>query len=466
MTNTTAHHKLTLKSAIDALSSKKISLTELYSDLETATNQLDSEWHVYLKRNPEAQVTALKQENTLLWGAPIAVKDNFCTKDLETTAASTVLDGFKPPFSATAITKLEQAGGVVYGKANMDAWAHGSTTETSQYGRTLNPRNTNHLPGGSSGGSAAAVAGDLCLGALGSETGGSIRQPAAWCGVVGLKPTYGRVSRQGVVAMGSSLDCPGTLTKTVEDAALLLTAIAGKDPYDATTSSVAVPDYTKQLTDPLQGLRVGVLYSDLPGLETLKPHLEQAMQVFKTLGCSVEYAQALDPHYAIAVYTVVQRGEVSSNLARYDGVRYGNDRSFFGSEAKRRSMLGAFTLSKGYADQYYLTAQKVRTLFIEDYKRLFAQYDILINMTNPGFAKKVGATEVEGSALFGELEDMLLEPSCLAGIPGISVPCFRDQATNLFLGLNITAPHWQEALVLRAAHAYETATEWNTWRSH
>ncbi len=455
---------LTLAETLKKLSQKEVSLSELYTDLDSATQNSNSELNIYLARNNEAQAQALQREHTPLQGVPIAVKDNVCTKNLVTTASATVLETFTPPYDATLIQKLETAGGVVYGKTNLDAWAHGSSTETSQFGRTLNPRNSDYLPGGSSGGSAAAVAGNVCISAIGTETAGSIRQPSAWCGAVGLKPTYGRVSRSGVIAMGSSLDCPGTIGKTVEDAAILLTTIAGHDPLDATSSPRSTPDFTKNIGTSLKGLRVGILYENLEGLAEHTQKILDSAKVLEALGCTLGSAEALDPHYAIAVYTVVQRAEVSSNLARYDGLRFGNDRSFFGDEAKRRIMLGTYTLSKGYSDRYYTTAQKVRTLFREDFAQLFTQFDVLISLTSPGYAKKVGATE--GASMFGELEDMLLEPSSLTGLPGISVPCYHDPQTNLYLGMNIMAPHWKEDRIIQVADAYERATNWNSWRNN
>jgi aspartyl-tRNA(Asn)/glutamyl-tRNA(Gln) amidotransferase subunit A len=407
------------------------------------------------KSDPESEKQALK-------GLAIGVKDNFATKGLRTTASSTLLDEFVPEYESTVTDRLKKAGGRIIGKTNLDAWAHGSSTETSQYGPTLNPRNTDYLPGGSSGGSAAAVAADMCIAALGTETAGSVRGPASHCGIVGLKPTYGRVPRYGVVAMASSTDSPGPMTKTVEDAAILLNHIAGHDPKDGTTSTKEVPDFTQFLNKDIKGLKIGWIYADLPGLEGNKAIYEQQAQVLRDLGAEVELAPAMDPKLAISVYTIVQRGEVSSNLARFDGVRYGNDRSYFGEEAQRRIMLGTYTLSKGYADQYYNTAQKVRTLFRQDFEKLFKKYDVLISATVPGYAHPIGASEK--SAMFGELEDMLMEANSLVGLPGISVPCYHDKDTNLFLGLNIMAPMFREDLIIKVADAYEKATTWNTWR--
>ena len=456
-------NKLTLAQTIEGLKNKKFSHRELYADVQKNIEEKNKSLNIYLTLNNQALDQAEKLLNTPLAGAPIAIKDNYCTRDFRTTASAKVLDKFKPQFDATVIKKLKNAGGVMIGKTNMDAWAHGSSTETSDYGRTLNPRNTEHLPGGSSGGSAAAVAADLAITALGTETAGSIRQPAAWCGVVGLKPTYGRVSRYGVAAMASSTDSPGPITKTVEDAAILLNQIAGHDPLDGTSTAQTTPDFTQTLNTPVKGLKIGVIYHDITGAEFANEKLMEQLKVLENLGATVEKTTAMDPHYAIGVYTVVQRGEVSSNLARYDGVRYGNDRSYFSDEAKRRQMLGTYTLSKGYAEKYYELAQKVRTLFIEDLKKLFNTYDVLIAPTSPVFAKKIGVTE--GQAMFGELEDMLVEASSVAGLPGLNVPYYRDEKTNLFLGMDIIAPMWREDLVIQVGDAFEKNTAWNSWRT-
>lgn len=453
----------TLKQVLDLLEKKEITTADVHESVLSAIKEKNEELNVYLSIDETSSEGTQAAAEKPLRGIPIAIKDNYCTHGLRTTASSTVLDTFVPPYDATVIAKLKAAGGTVIGKTNLDAWAHGSSTETSQYGRTLNPRNTDHLPGGSSGGSAAAVAADMAIASLGTETAGSIRQPAAWCGVVGLKPTYGRCSRYGVIAMASSTDSPGPITKTVEDAAILLNHIAGHDKYDGTTAEMPVPDFTKALGTSLRGMKIGYVYHSLEGLEEGNARLETELEVFKKLGATVEKVDALDPHYAISVYTVVQRGEVSSNLGRFDGIRCGNDRSFFGAEAKRRIMLGTYTLSKGYADQYYTTAQKVRSLYIQDYEKLFQTYDVLVSLTSPGFAKKIGATE--GEAMFGELEDMLLEPSSISGLPGISVPCYQDKKTGLFLGMNIVAPMWKEETLIQVADAYEKATPWNTWRA-
>jgi aspartyl-tRNA(Asn)/glutamyl-tRNA(Gln) amidotransferase subunit A len=464
---------LTLKDVIEKLQHKEISLDELYHDIDDEIAVKNAGLNIYLSRNNTALTEAKKQSGKPLAGVPIAVKDNFLTKGMKTTASSNVLKNFVPPFDATVVARLQEAGGVVVGKTNMDAWAHGSSTETSAFGPTKNPRNAEYLPGGSSGGSAAAVAADLCIAAIGSETAGSIRQPSSWCGVVGLKPTYGRVSRAGVVPMASSTDSPGPIGKTVEDCALLLNVIAGKDNYDATTSPLPIPNFTKRMKSGVKGMQIGVCYTDhekLKGSVAGKAVIE-AGKVFERLGAFVNLvpvseklkkASIFDPNFAVAVYTVVQRSEVSSNLASYNGIRYDSGRSFFGDEAKRRIMLGTFTLSKGYADRYYITAQKVRSLYIRNYQELFGTYDLLIAPTSPGYAQKLGATK--DNPMYGELEDILLEPSSISGLPGINVPCYRDPKTNLYIGLNIMANYWHEENMITAAYAFEQATQWSSWK--
>jgi aspartyl-tRNA(Asn)/glutamyl-tRNA(Gln) amidotransferase subunit A len=462
----------TIKQCIDLIETKKISLEELYTDVNIAVDKKNKLLNVFLAKNTDALAQAKKRNSKSLKGIPFAVKDNFLTVGIETTASATLMKGFLPPYESTVTKRLMDNGAVIYGKTNMDAWAHGSSTETSDFGPTKNPWNTDHVPGGSSGGTAAAVASDMAIAGIGSETAGSIRVPAAWCGIVGLKPTYGRVPRTGVIAMGSSLDSPGPMTKTVEDAAILLGYIAGKDPYDATTSTLPVPDYTKSLKQGVKGYRIGIVYMDHPDLRNsdVSKSVEEAGKFFESEGAHVDVIplsqtvkndSILTPDFAISVYTVVQRGEVSSNLARYDGIRFGHDRSFFSSEAKRRIMLGTFTLSKGYADKYYIKAQQVRNLYIQNFRQLFSTYDILLSSPTPGVALKLG--ESEGNPMFGELVDVLNEPSSLSGLPGISIPCYWDKKTSLPLGLTIMADHFQEDKILRAAYLYEQKTDNNPW---
>ena len=398
-----------------------------------------------------------------LLGVPIAIKDNFSTKGVKTTASSKVLEDYMPPFDSTVVKKLKDAGAIIIGKTNMDAWAHGSSTETSDYGATRNPWNINHLPGGSSGGSAASVAANQVVAAIGSETAGSIRQPASWCGVVGLKPTYGRVSRYGVVAMGSSLDSPGPITKTTDDAALILSVIAGNDGYDATCSPSPVGDYLQNLGKDIKNLKIGI--SDeyfIKGIDTqVERRIKDAIVKLEQAGAKIEKIKLFAPKYAIDVYTIIQRSEVSSNLARYDGIRFGNGRDYFMDEAKRRIMFGTYALSSGYYDQYYNKAQKVRSLIIEDFKKAFSKVDVIIAPTSPSLALPVGSTK--DAPMFGEIADVLVEPSSIAGLAGINIPIgFSD--SKLPIGMQIIGPQFSEALVLSTAKNYEKITQDESWR--
>ena len=446
---------LTLKHALDLVTNKDIEAQDLWQACQAAIKDT-KELNIYLD-----VAKKLDYQKGKFLGLPLALKDNFCTQDFITTASSNVLRDFKPPYDATVVRKLRLTGFSFLGKTNMDAFAHGSSTETSDFGTTLNPRNPQYLPGGSSGGSAAAVAADTCLAALGSETAGSVRQPAAWCGCVGFRPTYGTVSRFGLAAMMSSTDTAGVLAKTVEDSAIFTNVISGHDPLDATTSPRQLPDLTKSLNKSIKGKKIGLVYLDTSGFEDVRDHYLQAAKVLESLGAIVEVAPVRDPHEAISIYTVTARSEISSNLARYDGFRYGHDRHSFGDEARRRIMLGTFTLSKGYADKYYIKAQQIRTLLVEDFKRLFSQYDVLVGPASTGFAKQIGASA--NDPLFGEREDIMVEPSALCGLPAISVPCYHDPTTNLYLGLNIMGPKYDEANVITVAHAFEQATTWNSW---
>jgi|SaaInlStandDraft_4_1057021.scaffolds.fasta_scaffold10354_3 aspartyl-tRNA(Asn)/glutamyl-tRNA(Gln) amidotransferase subunit A len=393
-----------------------------------------------------------------LLGIPIALKDNFLTKNQRTTASSKVLDQFSPQYDATVTKRLKDAGAIILGKANMDAWAHGSSTETSDYGPTTNPYSSEHLAGGSSGGSAACVGADEVIAAIGSETAGSVRQPASWCGVVGFKPTYGRVSRYGAIAMGSSLDSPGPLTKSVTDAAIITQVLAGHDPHDATTSSSPVPDYPSLLKTDVKGLKIGLpreyfMSETMPGINEL---VKDAAHVLESNGAELVEISLMDPKYSIADYTILQRSEVSSNLARYDGIRFGNDRTHFASEAKRRIMLGTYALSSGYYDAYYKRAQQVRMLLKRDFDQVFDSVDLILAPTNPSTALQVGDTL--NQAMFGELSDLLLEASSLVGLTGINMPV--GFLNNLPVGMQLVAPQFQEQLVFNSALAYEQATNW------
>jgi aspartyl-tRNA(Asn)/glutamyl-tRNA(Gln) amidotransferase subunit A len=452
-----------LKEAIDLLRKKNISSVELTEILIKNIKNNDKNINAFVSINENALEDAKRRDKEKnggsLKGIPLVFKDNFLTKGLNTTASSKLLDEFVPTYNSTVVQKLLNEGAFILGKTNMDAWAHGSSTETSDYGSTKNPWNLEHLPGGSSGGSAAAVVSDMAIAAIGSETAGSIRQPSAWSGCVGLKPTYGRVSRYGVIAMGSSLDSPGPMTKTVEDAAILLQIIAGKDPYDSTTSENGTERYSDSIGKEIKGMKIGIVKEYLLSemRKDVKDLIIRAAKEFEGLGAKVEYVSAMDPHFAVGVYTIIQRSEVSSNLSRYDGIRYGKDRSYFGEEAKRRIMLGTFALSEGYSEKYYKNALKVRTLYIRDFEKIFKNYDLLMGPTSPGPAKKIGVSK--GADMFGEMEDILIEPSTIAGLPGISLPCgFVD---GLPIGLDIFGPQFSETKIIKAADAYEKVTEWH-----
>ena len=452
---------LTLAQAKKELKEKKYSSVELTKAYLDRIKQLEPKIKAFititeeeaLKKAKEADKKIAEGVDLPLLGIPLSIKDNFSTAGIRTTASSKVLDEYIPPYDATVVTKLKDAGMVLLGKTNMDAWAHGSSTETSDYGASRNPWNTDHLPGGSSGGAAASVAADEALVAIGSETAGSIRQPAGWCGVVGMKPTYGRVSRYGVIAMGSSLDSPGPITKTVEDSALVLQVLAGHDAHDATTSPQDVPNYQKALIKNINGMKIGISEDYFEGVDPeVRSGVEEALKVFEKRGATIKKINLFHPKYTIAVYTILQRAEVSSNLARFDGIRYGNDRSFFGEEAKRRIMLGTYTLSAGYYDQYYNKALKVRTVIIEDFKKAFQDVDVIIGPTSPTTALPIGATKDQ--SMFGELADMLVEPSSIAGLTGINMNVGFSKA-GLPIGMQIIGPQFAEELVLKAAYNYE-----------
>lgn len=410
-----------------------------------------------------------------LAGIPLAIKDVICTRGIPTTCSSRILEGFVPPYDATVMRRLDRAGTVVLGKANMDEFAMGSSTENSGYKITRNPWDLGRVPGGSSGGSGAAVAADLCAGALGSDTGGSIRQPAAFCGIVGLKPTYGRVSRYGLVAFASSLDQIGPMTKDVRDAAILLNVIAGHDPCDSTSVDLPVPDYTAQLGRDVTGLRIGI--PDEYFIEGTDPEVETAIRgaisVLESLGAKAERISLPYTEYAVATYYLVATAEASSNLARYDGVKYGlrtrdakdllemymkSRQNGFGAEVKRRIMLGTYALSAGYYDAYYLKALKVRTLIRRDFEQAFKRCEVILTPTAPTPAFRLG--EKTGDPLTMYLSDIFTISANLAGIPGISLPCGFTQA-GLPIGLQLLGKPFDEATVLQVAFAYEQATEWH-----
>ncbi|MFH1884336.1 MAG: Asp-tRNA(Asn)/Glu-tRNA(Gln) amidotransferase subunit GatA [Planctomycetota bacterium] len=412
-----------------------------------------------------------------LAGVPLAIKDNMCTTFGATTCASRILENFHAPYNATVVERLLAADAVIVGKANMDEFAMGSSTENSGLKQTVNPWDTSRVPGGSSGGPAAAVAGRLCFAALGSDTGGSIRQPASFCGVVGLKPTYGRVSRFGLVAYGSSLDQIGPITRTVADSALMMNVIAGHDPADSTSVDEAVApvcDYLENLDEPLKKLKIAIVPQFVAGAdEQVQKALNEAIDVYKKLGAEIIEIDMPHLDYAIAAYYVVATAEASSNLARYDGVHYGHRSKkaenyievysksraeAFGKEVKRRIMLGTYALSSGYYDAYYLKALKVRNLIRTDFTGAFEKCDCIMMPVSPTTAFKVGEKVDDPLTMY--LSDIYTIAANLAGVPGISIPCGFDQ-DNLPIGLQILAPAFGEDKLLRIARMFESQTDWH-----
>lgn len=458
-------NELTISEVKKGLASKKFTPTELVKACFDQIKAVDKTLNSFVTLCEESALQeAMSVDLSLpLGGIPLAVKDNYCTLSIRTTASSKVLDNYIAQYDATTIDLLKKAGAIIIGKTNMDAWAHGSSTETSDYGTTKNPWDINHLPGGSSGGSAAAIASSETIASIGSETAGSIRQPASWCGVVGFKPTYGRVSRYGVIAMKSSTDSPGPIGKSVDDVATVLEIMSGHDPRDAT--SINEPPWKRpQVIKSLRGIRVGLptSYFSKDTQVEVRDQVMKAIETLKKLGAEIiELPDVLDPKYSIAVYTILQRSEVSSNLSRFDGIRYGNDRSLFGDEAKRRIMLGTYSLSAGYYDAYYTKAQKVRTLICQDFDNQFSKVDVMVGPVSPTTALKVGATE--GQSMFGELQDILVEPSSMAGLPAMSVPCGFDKS-GLPVGMQIIAPQRREDLVYQVAKCFEDNTEFHLAR--
>ncbi len=393
-----------------------------------------------------------------LFGVPVAFKDLFQTAGIRTTAGSKVLENYIGQYDSTAVQRYLDAGAIMLGKLNCDAWAHGSSGENSDFGPTKNPWNTEYVPGGSSSGSAAAVAADLCLVASGTDTGGSIRCPADYCGVIGLKPTYGRVSRYGIIAMASSLDSIGHMTQNAADAARVLEVTAGFDAHDATTSSKPVDKYAAFAKKNLQGIRVGVPKEYVSTDPDVTKLTAAAINKLQQLGAQIKQVSLPHTAAALADYYIIQPAEVSSNLARYDGIRFGHDRSAFGAEAKRRIMLGTYTLSAGYYDAYYKTAQKVRTLIVDDFSQVFRNVDVLAAPVTPHLPFKIGEKVADPLSLY--LEDVLAVPVNLAGLPAISVPCGFSQS-KLPVGFQLIGPKFCEKLLFEVARVYEQSTSWH-----
>ncbi len=474
-------YELTAHELHEKLKTREITSAELTQSVFNRIDAVEGQIEGYITLTRE---TALQQaeiadagfqrgdEMPPLAGIPIAVKDVICTKGVLTTCGSKILGNFVPPYDATVITKLHRQGSVVIGKTNMDEFAMGSSTENSAYHITRNPWDLETIPGGSSGGSAAVVAADEAICSLGSDTGGSIRQPAALCGVVGMKPTYGRVSRFGLVAFASSLDQIGPFTKDVTDCALMLNAICGHDPMDSTSVNLPTPDYTEYLTNNIEGLKIGVPQEYfVEGMDTeVQEIVHTSVQALKECGASIEEISLPHTEYAIATYYIIAPAEASANLARYDGVRYGyraedadelidmykKTRSRgFGEEVKRRIMLGTYALSSGYYDAYYLKGQKARTLIKSDFDRAFETVDAIVAPTSPTPAFKVGERTADPLQMY--LSDVLTTPSSLAGLPGISVPCGLTKG-GLPIGLQILAAPFEEGKVLNVAHTFEQHT--------
>jgi aspartyl-tRNA(Asn)/glutamyl-tRNA(Gln) amidotransferase subunit A len=475
--------ELTLTEALSQLRARQISAVELTQAHLDRIAALEPRIGAYLTLTPERALAQARQadarrangEDAPLLGIPLGVKDVLCTEGVPTTAGSRILEGFVPPYTATVVQRLFASGAIMLGKTNTDEFAMGSSTENSAYHVTHNPHRLDRIPGGSSGGSAAAVAAQLAMGALGTDTGGSVRQPAAMCGVVGIKPSYGRVSRYGLIAFASSLDQVGTFGRTVRDATALLQIISGHDPLDSTSLNAPVPDYSAALTGEVKGLRIGVPKEYF--ISGIQPEVEAAVRAaiaqLAALGAEIREVSLPHTDYGLPIYYLIAPAEASANLARFDGVRYGprtaNGRGMwemyrhtrgtgFGKEVKRRIMLGTYALSAGYYDAYYLKAQKGRTLIKRDFDRAFAEVDVIATPTAPRTAFRIGEKVDDPLQMY--LEDVFTLPINLAGICGISLPCGYD-AENLPIGLQILAPAFGEEKALRAAYAYEQSTEWH-----
>jgi aspartyl-tRNA(Asn)/glutamyl-tRNA(Gln) amidotransferase subunit A len=477
-------HQLTIHEAHELLKQRKISSTELTQSVLKRIAEVEGKVRAFVTIIEDIALNEAEKvdnhiktshEITPLTGIPTLIKDVICTKGIRTTCSSKILENFVPPYDATVIEKLKTQKAVIVGKANMDEFAMGSSTEHSAFFPTHNPWDLSRVPGGSSGGSAAAVAADETIYALGSDTGGSVRQPAALCSVVGLKPTYGRVSRFGLVAFASSLDQIGPLTKDVTDCALVMNAIAGYDPRDSTSVSHPVPDYTRQLIPNTKGLKIGIPKEYfVEGMQNqVRAALEAAIDKLRELGAEIDWEVSL-PHtkYALAVYYILAPSEASANLARYDGVKYGfserdasnvietteRTRQFgFGLEVKRRIMLGTYALSAGYYDAYYVKAQKVRTLIKREFDQAFEKCDALVTPTSPIVPFKLGEKLEDPMQMY--LSDICTLPINIAGIPAISIPA--GFAGNLPIGMQIIGKPFSEEILLRIAFAYEQATDWH-----
>jgi aspartyl-tRNA(Asn)/glutamyl-tRNA(Gln) amidotransferase subunit A len=468
-------HHLTAHELLDLLKQKKTTAQDIYQSSVDQINQHDKSVKAFVRLHPKSDLSGTCP-------IPIGIKDNMCINGVETTCASKILSGFKPPYNATVIEKLKKHGLTIMGHTNMDEFAFGSSTENSCYGPSRNPWDLERVPGGSSGGSAACVAANEVTWSLGSDTGGSIRQPAAFCGVVGLKPTYGRVSRYGLIAFASSLDQIGPFTKDVTDSAILMNMISGYDLMDSTSVDMPVPDYTKSLRNDIKGMRIGIPKEYfVEGMEPdVKQAVDEAIKKIKSLGAVVEEVSLPHTEYAVATYYIVATAEASSNLARFDGVQYGLRKQAaairktplidmyeetrdvgLGAEAKRRIMLGTYSLSSGYYDDYYLRGLKVRTLIKQDFDKVFEKYDAIVTPTAPTVAFKVGEKASDPLSMY--LSDIYTISANLAGIPAISIPCGFSK-NNLPIGLQILTKAFDEETLFRLSYTYEQNTEWHKQR--
>lgn len=474
-------HQPTIIQAKYQLLEKKYSAVELldavYKRIDTVDSQVQA--YVHLTRDiarrqaEEADKKLAAGEDTPLLGIPIALKDLICMKDSRTTCASRILEGFVSPYDATVVKRLKAAGAVLIGKTNMDEFAMGSSNENSHFHTTKNPWDLSRVPGGSSGGSGAAVASNECMGALGSDTGGSIRQPAAFCGITGLKPTYGRVSRFGLVAFASSFDQIGPMTKTAEDAAVLMNIIGGHDPMDSTSANVPLPDFTAALSNDVKGLKVGIPKEYFgKGLDAdVEQAVQEAIKTLESMGMQAVEVSLPHTEYAVATYYILACAEASANLSRYDGVKYGyrsehadnlmdmytNTREEgFGEEVKRRILLGTFVLSSGYYDAYYLKGQKARTLIKQDFEEAYKKCDLMAGPIAPVPAFKLGEKLDDPLQMY--LSDIFTISANLAGIPAISIPCGQS-SNNLPIGLQLMGKHFDEATLLNVSHQYQHTTD-------
>lgn len=473
-------NQLTIKQALNKLNKGEISSVELTKSCLARIREIDDKIKACLtvcekEALLDAEIADNKREKGEkgdLLGIPCLIKDNILIKGIRTTAASKILENYIAPFDATVVKKLKDAGVVILGKTNLDEFAHGASTENSAFGPTHNPWDLDRVPGGSSGGSGAAVAADMCLFAIGTDTGGSIRCPASFCGVVGLKPSYGRSSRWGLISMTSSTDVPGPITKTAEDASVILSVIEGKDKLDSTTIEMKKTSFEKNKN--IKGLKIGMPQEYfIKGMDKeVEKTVKDAIEKLNELGAEIVPVSLPYSKYAIAAYYIITPSEISSNLARFDGIRYGfnaqdvanlfevyakNRGMGFGHEAKRRIMLGAYALSAGYYDAYYLQAQKVRTKIIEDFNRVFMEVDALVTPTSPSIAFKIGEKSNDPMKMY--LEDIFVSGASLAGLPAISIPC--GFAHNMPVGMQIIGKRFDEAAVLNIAHNYEQTAKYH-----